>query len=282
MLWCRADISAHRGEADAALRYATLTVEEGERNGERSFVANGHGAAGSLALSQDDVREAHHRLWSWQEIWSTTGYLEPGMWLYGPNLVEACVAVGELDEAAAVLAPWEERALKLDRAHVLAQAARGRGLIAAAEGDLSKASAQIERALAHHARVRIPFHEARTYLALGSIERRARHKRAARAALERALAEFEQLGAPLWAERAQDELARVSGRAPSRGKLTPTERRVAELVAEGLATKEVAARLFVSPRTVDGHLTHIYAKLGVHSRTDLARRLAQGADTPVA
>jgi DNA-binding CsgD family transcriptional regulator len=278
MLWCCADVSAHRGEADAAMRYATLTVDEGERKGERSFVANGHGAAGSLALSQDDVREAHGRLRAWQEIWSTTGYLEPGMWLYGPNLVEACVAVGELDEAAAALAPWEERALTLDRAHVLAQAARGRALIAAAEGDLSKASAQIERALADHARVRIPFHEARTYLALGSIERRRRQKRDARAALERALAEFEQLGAPLWADRARDELARVGGRAPSRGELTPTEWKVAELVAEGLPTKEVASRLFVSPRTVDGHLAHIYAKLGVRSRTDLAHRLARRPD----
>ena len=121
--------------------------------------------------------------------------------------------------------------------------------------------------------MRIPFHEARTYLALGSIERRRRRRRAARAALERALAEFERLGARLWAERARDELARVGGRAPSRGKLTPTERKVAELVAEGLPTKEVASRLFVSPRTVDGHLAHIYAKLGVRSRTDLMHRL---------
>ena len=189
---------------------------------------------------------------------------------------------GDLAAAEAALEPWEELARTLERPHVLAQAARCRALMAAADGDLDDAFAQIEQALADHARVRLPFHEARTYLALGSIERRARHKRDARAALERALAEFEQLPAPLWAERARDELARVSGRAPSRGKLTPTERRVAELVAEGLATKEVAARLFVSPRTVDGHLTHIYAKLGVHSRTDLARRLAQGADTPVA
>jgi DNA-binding CsgD family transcriptional regulator/tetratricopeptide (TPR) repeat protein len=275
MLWCRASVSGHRGEADAALRYGTLTVDAAERTGARAFAANGHGALGFLALSQDDVREARDQLRAWQEIWATTGYLEPGMWLYGPDVVESSVAVGELDAALAALELFEGRALALDRAHVLAQAARGRALIAAADGDLSEASAQIERALAEHARVRIPFHEARTYLALGSIERRRRRRRAARDALERALAEFEQLGARLWADRAREELARVGGRAPSRGELTPTERKVAELVAEGLATKDVASRLFVSPRTVDGHLAHIYAKLGVRSRTDLAHRLAE-------
>jgi DNA-binding CsgD family transcriptional regulator len=275
VLWCRAAVSAHRGEVDAALRYGTLTVDAAERTGARAFAANGHGALGFLALSQGDVREARDQLGAWQEIWATTGYLEPGMWLYGPDVVEACVTAGELDEAVAALELFEERARTLDRAHVLAQAARGRALIAAADGELSEASAQVERALTEHARRRIPFHEARTYLALGSIERRRRHRRAARAALERALAEFERLGARLWAERARGELARVGRRAPSPGVLTPAERRVAELVAEGLATKEVAARLFVSPRTVDGHLAHIYAKLGVRSRTDLAHRLTR-------
>jgi DNA-binding CsgD family transcriptional regulator len=78
----------------------------------------------------------------------------------------------------------------------------------------------------------------------------------------------------VWAERAQAELARVGGRPPSSGALTATERRVAELVAEGLQTKQVAGRLFVSPKTVEGHLSRIYEKLGVRSRTELARRLA--------
>ena len=81
------------------------------------------------------------------------------------------------------------------------------------------------------------------------------------------------MGAAVWAERARDELSRVGGRVPSSSELTAAERRVAELVAEGLQTKQVAAALFVSPKTVEGHLTSIYAKLGVHSRTELARRL---------
>jgi DNA-binding CsgD family transcriptional regulator len=273
-LWCRALILAHRGDVDAVLRYAARIAETASRTDALTYIALSHGLLGFLALSQGDGGEARKELGWWQQSWFTKGVLEPGKWVHGPDLVEAHVAVGALDDATAAFEPWEDRAQALDRAHVLAQAARGRALIAAAEGDLAEASAQIERALAEHARVRIPFHEARTYLALGSIERRRRRRRAARAALERAIAEFERLGAPLWADRARDELARVGGRSPSRaGELTPTEQRVAELVAEGLTTKEVAARLFVSPRTVDGHLAHIYAKLGVRSRADLAHRL---------
>ena len=80
----------------------------------------------------------------------------------------------------------------------------------------------------------------------------------------------------MWAARAQAELGRVGGRPPSSGALTPTERRVAELVAEGLQTKQVAGRLFVSPKTVEGHLSRIYGKLGVSSRTELAHRLGEG------
>jgi DNA-binding CsgD family transcriptional regulator len=92
--------------------------------------------------------------------------------------------------------------------------------------------------------------------------------------LATALAMFEELGARLWAERAREELARVGGRAPAGDALTPTERRIAELVAEGLTNREVAATLFVTPKTVESALTRIYRKLDVRSRTELARRLA--------
>jgi DNA-binding NarL/FixJ family response regulator len=119
-----------------------------------------------------------------------------------------------------------------------------------------------------------PLERARTLLALGELQRRAKQLRAARETLREALASFESLGSPVWAERAREELGRVGGRTPSRDGLTPTERRVAELVAEGRSNKEVAAALVVSPKTIDGHLSNIYAKLGIHSRTQLARRIA--------
>jgi DNA-binding NarL/FixJ family response regulator len=110
-------------------------------------------------------------------------------------------------------------------------------------------------------------------LAQGTVERRAKRRAAAREALTAALELFDGLGAPLWAERAAAELARVPGRGRAPSELTETERRVAELVAEGLANKEVAARLFVSVRTVEANLSKVYAKLGVRSRNQLAGRL---------
>jgi DNA-binding NarL/FixJ family response regulator len=119
----------------------------------------------------------------------------------------------------------------------------------------------------------MPFDRGRTLLALGEVQRRAKQKRAARVSLEAALATFEELGAKLWAEKARAELARISGRAPAGG-LTPTEQRIAELVAEGGSNKEVAAALFVTVKTVERNLTRIYEKLGVRSRTELASRYA--------
>ena len=121
----------------------------------------------------------------------------------------------------------------------------------------------------------MPFERARTLLVFGEVRRRAKQKRAAREVLEAALAAFEELGAELWAKRARAELARIGGRVPTGETLTPAERRVAELVAEGRPTKLVAAELFVSVKTVEGHLSRIYAKLSVRSRAELAARFAR-------
>ena len=104
------------------------------------------------------------------------------------------------------------------------------------------------------------------------ILRRARQKRAARDAIGAALTDFEDLGAATWVERARDELGRIGGRTREEG-LTAAERRVAALVAAGRTNREVAEQLFLGERTVAGHLTRVYAKLGVRSRTELARQL---------
>jgi DNA-binding CsgD family transcriptional regulator len=135
------------------------------------------------------------------------------------------------------------------------------------------ALAGFERALAEHARTQDPFQHARTLLALGITQRRARQRGAARLTLEQALAIFELLGAPLWAEKARAELRRIGGRAPSRGHLTEAEGRIAAFVAEGRTNREVAAALFVTEHTVEGALTRAYQKLGVRSRAELAARL---------
>ena len=126
----------------------------------------------------------------------------------------------------------------------------------------------------HTRHLREPFELARTYLAQGSIERRAKQKAAARTALVQAETIFAELGARLWLERAQRELARTGLTRSFDQELTPTELRVAELAATGKQNKEIAAALFVSVKTVEANLSRVYGKLGIRSRAELAARLS--------
>ena len=188
------------------------------------------------------------------------------------DYAEALLELGRIDEAVRVVDAWEADAARLGRDRVLAHVTRCRGLVAAAQGAVDRAEALLQQAVARHDAVGDAFGRARALLALGIVRRRARQKRPAREAIREALAGFEQLGAASWVERARDELGSIGGRTREEG-LTPAEQRVAELVAEGRTNREVAAALFLGERTVASHLTHIYAKLGVRSRTELARRL---------
>ena len=163
----------------------------------------------------------------------------------------------------------------------VAAAARCRGLLAAAEGDPAAASTAFERSLAELEGLPYPFERGRTLLCLGTVRRQAQQRKAAREALEEALAIFEELGARLWAEKARAELARISGRRTTSDELTGTERRVAELAAQGHTNKEIAAELFMGVSTVEAHLSRIYRKLGLRSRTELAGRIATARDETV-
>jgi DNA-binding NarL/FixJ family response regulator len=126
----------------------------------------------------------------------------------------------------------------------------------------------------HHERLPDPFELARTLLVQGTIRRRAKQKRPAREALDAALEIFERLGAIPWAESTRAELDAIGGRPAPTGELTPTEERVARLAAAGRTNREIAEALFLSVRTVEGHLSHAYHKLGVRSRTELATVIA--------
>jgi DNA-binding CsgD family transcriptional regulator len=144
-------------------------------------------------------------------------------------------------------------------------------MLLAARGDVDEAARSAEVAMAHHDRVAMPFERARTQLLLGQLHRRRRHKDAAAATIKEALAAFEQLGVPLWADRARAELGRANVAPQRAGGLTPSERRVAELAATGMTNREVAAALFISPKTVEANLARIYRKLGIRSRAELGR-----------
>jgi DNA-binding NarL/FixJ family response regulator len=137
---------------------------------------------------------------------------------------------------------------------------------------MDTAIANAEEAIAIYERLRFPMELARARLVLGEVQRRAKQRKAARETLDLAIAGFEALGAHLWVDRARAEQARIGGRTTIEG-LSETELRVAQLVAEGRSNKEVAAALFVSVRAVEANLSRVYAKLGIESRTELARRL---------
>jgi len=121
----------------------------------------------------------------------------------------------------------------------------------------------------------MPFELGRTLLVMGQVQRRAKHKRAAREHLDRALEIFESLPAPPWADRARAELSRLGLRPPAPLALTATEERVAALAAAGHTNREVAQALFVSPKTVEANLARIYRKLGISSRAELGVAVAR-------
>jgi DNA-binding CsgD family transcriptional regulator len=203
---------------------------------------------------------------------SELGWGEPSVRWWTADYAEMLLEGGLIDDAVRIVDVWEADAARVAREWVLAHATRCRGLVAAALGEVDRAGSLLERAVAQHTEVGDPFGTARALLGLGIVRRRARQKRGARDAIQAALDGFEQLGAATWVEKARSELGRIGGRTREAG-LTPAERRVAVLVAEGRTNREVAAALFVTERTVASHLSHVYAKLGVRSRTELARQL---------
>ena len=208
------------------------------------------------------------------------GYNDPTAPFWA-DAIETLILLGELEQALAYLEPYERHAARVRDPWAMAAAARSRGLFAAASEDASGAFEAFERALGVLEGQPFPFERGRTLLCLGTVRRQAQQKRAAREALEQALAIFEELGARLWAEKARTELARISGRRTTSDELTETERRVAELAASGHTNKEIAAELFMGVSTVEAHLSRIYRKLGLRSRTELAGRIATARDETV-
>jgi DNA-binding CsgD family transcriptional regulator len=229
---------------------------------------------GFIDLCLADHRNAGEHLREVDQMSETMGMRDPGAIRFRADEIESLIGQGKLDDARAVLEWLEERSRALGRAWGLAVAARSRGLMDAAAGDLTSALEAMDLALQHHESVPDPFELGRTLLAKGATQRRVKQKAAARATLGRSLEIFERLGSPLWSDRVRAELARIGGRAPAPLDLTPTEERVAELVSAGHTNQETAELLFMSVRTVEVNLTRIYRKLGIRSRTELAARLA--------
>jgi DNA-binding CsgD family transcriptional regulator len=207
---------------------------------------------------------------------------EPGVVLWQDLLVDALTAVGEYERAEAVLVPFEARAADRQRHSTMAAAARTRGTLAAARGDTHAAMAAFQAGLDHATQVEMPFGRAVLEFAYGAFLRRAGKRNAAAAQLQAAQKVFVQLGARPYLTRCERELAacgrnRVGtvGSASAKASLTPQEGAVARLVIQGLTNRQVARELVVSEKTIEYHLSHVYAKFHVSSRVQLAACLSQ-------
>jgi DNA-binding CsgD family transcriptional regulator len=264
-------IAVHRGRLELAREHSERALELA---GEQFPIhpPQHMGVLGLAALWSGDLPAALEWLEKADRRAAEFGWSEPSLRWWSCDYVELLLELERIDDALRVLDVLNADAERVGRELVAAGVTRCRGLVAAAQGDVDRASSELEKAVAQHDAAGDPFGSARALLALGVVRRRSRQKRPASEAIRAALDGFEQLGAATWVEKARAELGSIGGRRREEG-LTAAERRVAALVAEGRTNREVAAALFLGERTVASHLTHIYAKLGVRSRTELARKL---------
>jgi DNA-binding CsgD family transcriptional regulator len=279
-LYAAALVDAYLGNVEqaraAATRGVALALEVEGEDGGGGWVMQNRGVLGFLELSLGNPTAAAGYLRPGARFLHRADYRDPcGDPMH--NAIEALILVGELEEAAEWLAGLEDWSHAVDAPAVAATAARCRGLLRAAQGDHDGALEALTQALAAFQRLPVPFERGRTLLALGTLQRRTKQRGAAQASLGAALAEFQALGARLWAEQARTQLAQLGGRPVQGTALTATEAQVARLVAQGRTNRQVAEALFVSPRTVEWNLSKVYRKLHVRSRAELAAKLARRA-----
>jgi DNA-binding CsgD family transcriptional regulator len=267
-------IALHRGRLELARTHSTRAMGLVEEAGEQVTLPQHRAVLGLVALWSRDPSGADERLSEACRVAAKLGWGEPSVRWWTADYAELLLELGRIDEAVQVLDAWETDAVRVSREWVFGHVTRSRGLVAAALGDTGRAESLLQEAVGQHEDVGDPYGRARALLALGVLRRRARQKAAAREAIGEALSGFEKLGAATWLEKARRELGSIGGRRREEG-LTAAEQRVAALVAEGRTNREVAAALFLAERTVASHLTHIYAKLGIRSRAELARLLPE-------
>lgn len=273
-LTSRATVAAYSGDADQirsdfALALATFQRCKSYRLREWLITALGFLEL-SLGNYQATLDALEPLLSQLESPWRATEIIQAS---FVPDAAEALIGLGRLEEAGPLIDALERNGRRLDRPWMLAVGMRCRAMLLAARGDIKPATSTAELAMSEHDRLPMPFERARTQLLLGQLQRRQRHREAATATLREAQDTFEQLGTTLWADRAKGELARgMSGRRRADG-LTPSEQRVADLAVTGMTNRDIAASLFISPKTVEVNLTRIYHKLGIRSRLELYQAL---------
>jgi DNA-binding CsgD family transcriptional regulator len=273
-----AHIEAILGRSADAVEHGRRSLRISEKRGDRWNIVRARSALGLEALARGDAAGAVEWLAPAAEMLASGGHRLRNNFRLDGDLIEAQVRLGETREAERQLADLLEHAEESQSPWALAIGARCRALVAD-DADVDEAYAA---ALELHAGEPSTWERARTQLAYGERLRRHRQPRAAREHLHPALKTFEQLGSKPWTDRARAEV-RASGERLRRRdptaheQLTPQELQVSIAAADGLTSKEIGARLFLSPKTVDFHLGRAYRKLGVRSRAELIRLFAQQA-----
>jgi len=266
-------LDALEGRADECRAHAGEALELAEQYGMGLYKAWSMIALGQLelGLGRPDVALPHFL--SCDALLATISINDPDLSPL-PDIVDTLVRLGRLTEAREAADRYQPSADAKGQPFALARAARARALVA----DDKRFAEEYETALRHHGDTPDIFERARTQLYYGERLRRMRRRVDARHQLRAALKTFDQLGAAPWAERAMTELqasgetARVRDDS-SRQQLTPQELQVALTLAEGTTTREAAARLYLSPKTVEYHLRHVYDKLEIRSREELKTAL---------
>jgi DNA-binding CsgD family transcriptional regulator len=267
-------LQSRRGREEACRACAAEAVSHCHELGIRLNEIWAMAALGELELGLGEAARAAERFEQQQQFLHdlaiTDADLSPAA-----ELTEAYLRLGRGDEAWQVTDQFTAAAGAKGQPWPLARAARCQGLLA---GD-DDFAAHFDRALSLHEQTPDAFETARTRLAYGERLRRARNRVLAREQLRAAADTFEFLGASPWADRARAELAATGEthrrRDPSTvDELTPQELQIALLLTAGKTTREAAAALFLSPKTVEYHLRHVYQKLGIHDREQLAQALA--------
>lgn len=264
-------IDALRGRHDAARARAARILALIEGVDEPLIEAHARAILGFVALTDGDPATADRELSRADEGLRGMGIVEPAPYRFHGDHVEAVVALGDLERAESLTRRLEERSQVVAKAWTRVMAARARGLVDAAQGDLEAAEASATAALAAHDELGMPLERARDLMLAGVLLRRRRRRTDAAQLLEEAIAIFDRVGSPRWAERARNELARVGTTPGEANQLTPSEERIARLAAGGLTNREVADRLRISPKTVEANLSRAYGKLGIRSRAELGR-----------
>jgi DNA-binding CsgD family transcriptional regulator len=275
LAWIVAGLSllkAYRGDVAATRNAAEEASGLAQRSGAVAAQRLVAEALGLLAIALEDFRSADAHLGPLVASLRSAGVREPGELRSLPDAIEALARLGRPDEARQMLDWYQGIASNTGRASARAAALRCAAWVGLAEGDAAEAIVAAQSSVEMYDMIVDPLGPGRARLALGAAQRKAGHRRAARSALEGALAHFERHGSAAWVEAARRELSRISGRRSSGDELTTTEQEVSRLVAGGRTNREVAAAMFVSERTIEGHLSQIYAKLGVRSRSELVHR----------